>query len=419
MKSSTANRPILTVGAGIAGVTAALETAEAGMEVVLVERFPAVGGRVVRNHQYFPKMCPPTCGMEINIRRLERNPRVRVLTQTEVATATPDDDGWKVSLKTAPAYVNSRCTACGECAKVCPATTPDPFNLGMNETTAIRLAHPDAWPRRYFVDRTACPEGCTKCAEACKYDAIDLEAEETHEELEVAAVVLATGWEPYPLARLTELGGGTLPDVIANVNMERLVSPNGPTGGKILRPSNGEPPKTVAFVQCAGSRDHKHLPYCSAVCCLASLKQATYVREQLPDAEVTIYYIDRRAPGRNEDVLTKVAAMDGVKLVKGKVGKIEQADDGELALSVEDVESGRLLGATADLVVLATGMVPSIRIGDAPFAHDHDDDGFGLDNPKRRLFVAGVSRRPEDVAASVRDATGSAAKAIVSAVGGA
>jgi len=408
-------KPLLVVGAGIAGVSAALEAAEAGREVVLIERDPYVGGRVVRNHQYFPKLCPPTCGMEINTRRLERNPRVRVLTGTEVVEATGGAGATTVKLRTVPQYVTDRCTACGECSKVCPAKVKNPFNLGMDEAPAIRLPFPQAWPKRFVLDRSACPEGCQKCVEACQYDAIDLNAAAREESLEVGAVVVATGWHPYPLEKLEDLGGGRLQDVIANVNMERMVAASGPTEGKILRPSNQEPPKRVAFVQCAGSRDVNHLPYCSGVCCLGSLKQAMYVRAQLPECEVTMYYIDRRAPGRNEDVLVRVAGMEGVTLVKGKVGKIEKAEDGQLTLRVEDVEAGKLMDAKADLVVLATGMVPNLAESALPVEVDRDADGFGLDDPKRGLVVAGVARRPEDVAASVRDATGAAAKAMVAA----
>ena len=407
-------RPLLVVGAGIAGITAALEAAEAGKEAVLVEREQAVGGRVLRSHQYFPKLCPPSCGMEMNVRRLEKNPRIRVLTGAEVAKAARNANGWSVTIAVSPRFVNERCTVCGECAKVCPAKVPDPFNLGMNEVPAIRLPHPDAWPRRFVLDRNACPSGCKACVDACKYDAIDLNAAGHEETIEGSAVVLATGWSPYPIEKLPELGGGRFRDVVANVNFERLASPSGPTGGKILRPSDGTPPKKIAFVQCAGSRDVNHLPYCSAVCCLASLKQATYVKEQIPDAEVTLYYIDRRAPGRNEDVLTKVAATEGVKLVKGKVGKIEECAGG-FKLRLEDVDAGRILDAFADLVVLATGMVSNLKGEKPPFGIGMDDDGFGLDNPGASLFVAGVARRPEDVAASVRDATGAAAKASVAA----
>ena len=174
------------------------------------------------------------------------------------------------------------------------------------------------------------------------------------------AVVVATGWDPYPVENLEEFGGGAFPDVIVNVQLERLASPSGPTKGRIQRLSNGEAPTKVAFVQCAGSRDVNHLEYCSGVCCLASLKQAQYVKEQYPDAEVTMYYIDRRTPGRNEDVLLKVTEIEGVNLVKGKVGKIEQNGNG-LKLHVEDVEAGVKLEAEADLVVLATGMVPPFQ----------------------------------------------------------
>lgn len=410
----SSQRPLLVVGAGIAGITAALEAAEAGNEAVLVEREPAVGGRVLRSHQYFPKLCPPSCGMEINVRRVERNPRIRVLTGARVAKAVRSANGWAATIAVSPRFVNERCTVCGECAKVCPAKVPDPFNLGMSETTAIRLPHPDAWPRRFVLDRSACPSGCKACVDACKYDAIDLNAAGREETIEASAVVLATGWSPYPIEKLPEFGGGRFRDVVANVQFERLASPTGPTGGKILRPSDGTPPKRIAFVQCAGSRDVNHLPYCSSVCCLASLKQATYVKERIPDAEVTMYYIDRRAPGRNEDMLAKVAATEGVKLVKGKVGKIEESAGG-LKLRLEDVEAGRILDALADLVVLATGMVSNLKGETPPFGTGMDDDGFGLDNPGAALFIAGVARRPEDVAASVRDATGAAAKASVAA----
>ncbi len=407
-------QPLMVIGAGIAGITAALEAAEAGAQVILVEKDPSVGGRVLRIFHYFPKLCPPSCGMEINTRRLERNPRIRVLTNTQVTKAERSGQGWSVTITEAPLYVNDRCTACGECSKVCPAKVADEFNLGLSQVPAIRLRNNEAWPRRYVLDRSACPSGCDACVKACKYNAIDLNAQERTETLQVGSIVFATGWKPYPLEKLTELGGGAIKDVISNVQMERLASSSGPTEGKILRPSDSQPPKKVAFVQCAGSRDVKHLPYCSAVCCLASLKQATYVKEQLPESEVTIYYIDRRTPGRNEDVLNKVAAMDGVNLVKGKVGKIESQNN-EMVLRLEDVEAGKIVEATADLVVLATGMVSNLSDVATQVGMQLDADGFGIDDPQAGLFVAGVARRPEDVAATTRDATGSAAKALVAA----
>jgi quinone-modifying oxidoreductase subunit QmoA len=399
------------VGAGIAGVTAADEAAEAGQEVVLVEREPSVGGRVLRNHQYFPKLCPPACGMEINTRRLARSPLVRVLTRTELSAAERTGAGWRVTLRRRAEHVTGACTACGDCSKACPATVADPFNLGLGRVPAIRIPHVDAWPRRHVLDREACPAGCRACADACKVPgAIDLDAKDRDEQLEVSAVVVATGWAPYPLEKLPELGGGVLPDVVSNVQLERLAAPSGPTGGKILRPSDGAPPKRVAFVQCAGSRDVKHLPYCSAVCCLASAKQALYVKAQIPDADVAVYYIDRRMPGRNEAMLVRAEAA-GVRFVKGKVGKVSAGRTGALLLRLEDVDAGRIVEAEADLVVLATGMAPP-GSGELPLPVRRDGDGFALDDREARVFAAGVARRPEDVAASVRDATGAAARAV-------
>jgi len=404
-------RPVLVVGAGIAGITAAVDAAEAGQEVVLVEKDPSVGGRVLRNHQYFPKLCPPSCGMEINTRRLGKAPGVKVLTRARLAAAERDAGGWRVTIGVAAEHVTSACTACGDCSKVCPAKVPDPFNLGLGQVPAIRMPHVDAWPRRHVLDREACPPGCRACADACKVPgAIDLEARPREERLEVGAVVIATGWDPYPLEKLVELGGGVLPDVVSNVQLERFAAPAGPTGGRIVRPSDGKPPRRVAFVQCAGSRDVKHLPYCSAVCCLASTKQALYVKEQLPEAEVTIYYIDRRTPGRNEAMLPRAEAA-GVRFVNGKVAQVRAGQGGALVLRLENLGAGRLAEAEADLIVLATGMVPR-GSAELPLPLLRDGDGFTLDDPGARVFAAGVARRPEDVAASVRDATGAAAKAI-------
>jgi quinone-modifying oxidoreductase subunit QmoA len=399
--------PLLVVGAGIAGVTAAIEAAEAGRAVVLLEKQATIGGRVLQLHHYFPKLCPPSCGMEINIRRLERNPRVRVLIRSEIQAA----ENGKVTVRQAPAYVNDRCTACGKCSEACPVKVKDPHNLGMREVPAIRLPHPNAWPYRYTLDREACKDGCQACVDACTYDAIDLDAKAREETLEFGSVVVATGWQPYPLEKLPKLGG-TLPNVISNVQMERLASKSGPTGGKIQRPSDGQTPKRVAFVQCAGSRDVNHLPYCSSVCCLASFKQALYVQEQDPEIQVTIYYIDRRAFGRNEELLARLAEQKGVRLLKGKVGQVEAGGGGTLKLRAEDVAAGRLIEDQADLVVLATGMVPNLKDGVLPPGLERDEDGFGLDSNTAR--VAGVARRPSDVATCVRDATGAAARALAS-----
>ncbi len=405
----TSGKPILVLGGGIAGMTAAIEAAEAGCEVVLVERAPYLGGRVARTHLYFPKLCPPACGLEVNFKRIRNNPRIKILTQAELVELTGSAGGYAATVKIAPRHVTSACTTCGACADVCPAQRPDEFNYGLSKTKAAYLPYAMAFPDTYVIDRSSCKEACHACADACKYGAVDLGQTERRETFQVAAVVAATGWAPYDAARIDVLGYGKFKNVITNAIMERLAAPNGPTGGKIVRPSDGKTPREVVFVQCAGSRDENHLPYCSTVCCAASLKQAAYVRSQHPDSKVAIFYIDVRTAGRLEDFYASVAADPNIGLVKGKVAKVEEdAATGDLVVHAEDVLHGTQIALHADLVVLATGIVPQTQGLPGGFAVD--EFGF-VGNGKTGLYSAGCARRPEEVSASVEDATGAALKA--------
>ena len=407
---------ILVIGGGMAGMTAAIETAETGCEVILVEKEAYLGGRVARMNKYFPKLCPPTCGLEINFRRIKNNPRITLLTCAEVEKLSGQPGAYEVTVKVNPRYVTDACTLCGECVKVCPVERVDDFNYGLGKTKAVYLPHSMVFPALYAMDRQMCAEGCTACKDTCQYGAIDLDQKAERKTFEVAAVVAATGWSPYDASKIDNLGYGQYANVVTNVIMERLAAPNGPTGGKILRPSDGQEPKSVAFVQCAGSRDENHLPYCSAVCCTASLKQATYVREQCPDAKITIFYIDIRTPGRLEDFYAKVGADDKLELIKGKAGKVEEdAATGELLVTAEDALSGTKSTARVDLLVLATGIVPNTAGLPAEFTRD---EFHFLTNPpgKTGLYGAGCVRRPEEVSATVQDGTGMALKAFQCAV---
>ncbi|HEY3359265.1 MAG TPA: FAD-dependent oxidoreductase [Polyangia bacterium] len=408
-----ASGTIMVVGGGIAGLTAALEAAEADHDVVLVEKAESLGGRVARMHRYFPKLCPPSCGLEINLRRVRTNPRIQVLTLAELTAVTGQPGNLEATVRVAPRFVTERCTACGDCLAACPATRPDTFNYGIGTTKAVYLPHALAYPHRFAIDRAACPAGCAACAKACGYGAVDLAMAPRTLTLKVGAVVLATGWEPYDAARLDGLGYGQYPDVITNVMLERLAAPSGPTAGRITRPSDGKAPAHVTFVQCAGSRDEKHLPYCSAVCCLASLKQATYVREQLPEAKVHMFYIDVRSPGRFEDFYTKVAADPNVTLARGKVARVTPAAaGGRLVVEAENTLTSERVSVETDLVVLATGMRPS-GVGDLAAAVTRDGMGFSVtDRHGSAISVAGCARRPADVTAAVQDATGAALHAI-------
>jgi quinone-modifying oxidoreductase, subunit QmoA len=413
----TTNQTICVVGGGMSGITAALEAAEAGYEVVLIEKNPYLGGRVTQLYQYFPKLCPPNCGLEINFRRMRQSSKIRFFTMAEVTGISGQEGDYDVTVKISPRYVNEKCTCCGECAEACEAEMDNPFNYGMDKIKAAYLPHEFAFPMRYVLDPSiAGTEDGKKCKEACEYDAVDLDMQETSFDLKAGAIVWAAGWDPYDASKVEYYGFGEYKNVITNVMMERMASPGGPTGGKVVRPSDGKEVNKVAFIQCAGSRDENHLPYCSGICCLASMKQATYIREQRPDCDLTIFFIDIRALDRLEDFYTKAQEDEKLNFVKSKIANIsEDEETGDLLLEGENTNTGEQIKDTFDMVVLATGMVPNrIQIDSAPDV-SYDEYGFIVNDPEKAgIYGAGTVRRPTDVASSVQDATGASLKAIQS-----
>jgi len=419
MMSGPTNQSILVVGGGMSGMTAAIEAAEAGYEVYLVEKNPYLGGRVAQLNQYFPKLCPPYCGLEINFRRIKQNPRIHVFTLAQVESISGEEGNFEVTVLLKPRYVNEKCTCCGKCAEATTIEIDNPFNYGMDKIKAAYLPHDMAFPMRYVIDPVLLqsPEA-QKVKEACPYDAIDLNMEPKTIKLLVGSIVWATGWNPYDAKKLDTYGFGVYPDVITNVMMERMAANNGPTQGRIVRPSTGQPPRNVAFIQCAGSRDENHLPFCSSICCLASMKQATYVREQIPDAMVYIFYIDIRATDRYEDFYLKVKQDDKIVFFKGKVAKIFPSENSDqLILRVENTMTEELVEMPFDLVVLATGMEPSTAVEPLPIPVAYDDYRF-LPGPvvQPGIYAAGCVRSPLNVAESVQDGTSAAIRAIKSIV---
>ena len=403
------------VGGGIAGITAAVEAAEAGYEVYLVEKSPSLGGRVAQLAKYFPKLCPPYCGLEINFQRIKKEPRIRVFTLADVGTIEGRPGNFEVTVTLRPRLVNDRCTACAACVAVCPVDRPNEFNFGMGTTKAIYLPHEMAFPMKYVIDDKAClGSECAKCVDACRYDAIDLTAESRTLTLKVGAVVMATGWRPYDAARVDNLGFGTYPNVITNVMMERLAAPNGPTRGKILRPSDGGPVGSAAFIQCAGSRDTSHLGYCSSICCLASLKEITYLRQQDPAAKAYMFYIDLRTPGTYADFARRVMADPNVSAINGKVARIaEDPATRRLTVEAEDVVRAEKITVTVDLVVLATGMAASLDGSTLGAGVTLDADRFVVaDDRGGAIFAAGCARGPVDVATATQEGTAAALGAI-------
>jgi quinone-modifying oxidoreductase subunit QmoA len=418
-EAKSGNKAILVIGGGISGITAAVEAAEVGHPVILVEKRPYLGGRVAQLSQYFPKLCPPYCGLEINFKRIKNNPRLTYMPLTEVESIAGTEGDFQVTLRSTPRFVNERCTACGKCTEVCPVERPDEFNYGLGTTKAIYLPHSMAFPMMYAIDGSVCEgKSCAKCVEVCSYNAIDLDMEAETKEIEAAAIVVATGWEPYNAEQIDYYGFGKHSNVINNVQMERLAAANGPTEGKILRPSDNKEVRSIAFVQCAGSRDENYLPFCSTVCCMASLKQSSYVREQYPEAKIHIFYIDIRSPGRLEDFYQKIQGDPEVVLTKGKVARIEEEPQSrDLIVEAEDIAAGGISKVRVDMVVLATGMPSAIR--HTPFPHNvtKDEDGFAAVGPQvEGIYATGCARKPMDVSSSVKDATGAALKAIQSLV---
>jgi quinone-modifying oxidoreductase subunit QmoA len=409
-------KPVLVVGGGIAGITSALEAAEAGCRVILLEKSPFLGGRVARMFRYFPKLCPPTCGLEINFKRIKNNPRITVLTLSELESLTGKAGDFEATIKISPRYVRETCTLCEACVPVCPSERSDEFNYGISKTKAIYLSSNMALPAQYVIDRACCPPECKACADACIYDAVDLGQKEEKKVVKVSSVIAATGWAPYDVSKVDYLGYGKYRNVVTNVIMERLAATDGPTGGKIVRPSDGREPRSVAFVQCAGSRDDNYLPYCSAVCCAASLKQATYIRELYPEIPIAIFYIDIRVPGRLEEFYSKVDADENLELNKGKIAKIEEDPaTGELIVTAEDMLNGDRMSRRYDLVVLAAGIVPQtegLPSGFTPDEYQFLNDG----SEKPGLYGAGCVRRPGEVSTTLQDATGAALKAFQCAV---
>jgi quinone-modifying oxidoreductase subunit QmoA len=406
------NETILVIGGGVSGMTTALEAAEAGKQVILVEKRPYVGGRITQLHKYFPKLCFPTCGLEINQRRTKQNPNITVLTMAEVTSLAGAEGDYSATVKISPRYVNDKCTACGACEDAVEAEFDDEYNYGLSKHKGAYRPHKMAYPERFVIEPAMIgTDDATKAKEACPVDAIDLDMQEETVELKIGAVVYATGWRPYDANKIQPYGYDRYPNVITSVEFERMNDTSGPTGGKILRPSDGKEAKDIAFIQCAGSRDRNHLKHCSRICCMASLKQTTYATAA--DAKSTIYYIDIRAIDRFEDFYKNVQADENVTFIKSKVANITKGENDNPVLNGVDTEGYNRYATPHELVVLAVGMEPSVDSSTLPEGLSLNEHGFiENDGTNGGIFAAGCASDALDVNRAVQSATACALKAI-------
>ena len=413
MSDTAGNGAVLVVGGGISGLTAALEAAEVGNDVFLIDKNPYFGGRVAQLNQYFPKLCPPTCGLEINFKRIKDNRKIRPYTMTTVKSVSGGPGNFEVTLETAPRYVNSNCTACGDCEAVCTDEIDNPFNFEMDKCKAIRLPHEMAFPRRFVLDKEACSDECLAAIKsACKYDAIETEMQAKTFTINVASIIWSTGWNPYDYKKLDNLKPESSSAIITNMMMERMAADNGPTGGKILRPGDDKEPESFAFVQCAGSRDENHLEHCSYICCMATFKHITYIRERYPEAKIYVFYIDLRTPGKYEHFREKLMNDENTEFIKGKVADIIAEEDGGVTLVAENALTGNKIKQKVDMCILATGMQPALGDAGKALGVNMDPNGFVVSEPENGMIAAGCAKSAVDVYTSGQSSTAAALKAI-------
>jgi len=421
------NRRALVIGGGVSGLQAALDIADHGYEVILVEKNPSIGGKMIQLSETFPTLDCSQCILTPKMVEVSRHPRIKLLTYHEVDSISGFVGNFKVRIRKKPRYVDETlCNLCNECEKVCPQVVPDEFNMGLSFRKAIYMPFPQAIPGTFTLDAEHClglnPVRCGKCKDVCEKKAIDFDMKETIVEEEVGAIVVATGFDLYTMQALGEYGGEKYEDVVNGLEFERILSASGPTGGEIRRPSDGKVPKSIVFVQCSGSRDtEKHLPYCSKICCMYTAKHAMMYRHRVPDGQAIVFYIDVRTGGKSfDEFYMRTVEEDKVLYIRGKVSKIFKEGDKLIVWGV-DTLTGKKVEVEADMVVLAMAMVKADGVQDLlkKLKISTDIHGFLAEaHPKLRpveslnagFYLAGCALGPKDIPETVAQASAAAAK---------
>ncbi len=413
----------LVIGGGIAGMTAAIDIANAGIPLILVEKEPTIGGKMLQLSVTFPTLDCAQCTITPKMAEVGKHPNIKLYTLSEVIDVSGHIGDFKVKIRKKPRMVDpDECRLCGFCERACPVEVFNEFTRGLNKRKAIYLPFPQAVPASYVIDADHCTK-CGLCVKVCPVNAINLEEKEEIIEENVGAIVVATGFDLYDGRRLPEYGYGIYKNVVDALQFEQLIVPSGPTKGQIVRLSDGKPAKTVVFIQCAGQRDVNHLPYCSKICCMYTAKQAMMFKSKVPDGKAYIFYIDVRTAGKGyEEFYRKVQEIMGITYIRGRVGKVWEDEDGSLIVTGVDTLSGELVKIKADLVVLALGMVPQL---DKKLAEklkiSTDEYGFAQEvHPKLKpvetevggIYIAGAVQGPKDISESVAQASAAASKVI-------
>lgn len=422
------NKKCLIVGAGVTGIQAALDMADAGFHVILVEKSPTIGGHMAQLSSTFPTLDCSQCILSPKMSEIAHNDEIELITNAQLTNVSGFVGNFHVELTKKPRFVlEDKCNLCGDCETVCPVVVPDEFEGGLGPRKAIYLPFPQAVPSVYCLDVDNClgihPLVCSKCREVCENKAINYDMEEEKIEKNVGAIIIATGYDLYDITKIPEYEFGTQIDVIDGLQFERLLNGAGPTGGEILRPSDHKKPETVVFVQCVGSRDPEHhMAYCSKICCTYTGKHAFLLKDQEPDTEVYVFYIDIRAAGRGYEEFIQRAQEKGVIYIRGKPSKIFRDGDRTIVWAANTL-TGERLEIEADLVVLSPAMIPSFdtRVLSSVTKCSLDQYGFfkeahiklrPVESLVQGLFVAGCALSPKDIPESVAQGSAAASKAM-------
>ena len=423
------NRKALIIGGGVAGIQAALDLADTGYQVFLVEKEPSIGGMMARIDKTFPTMDCSICILAPKMSDVGHHPNIELLANSEVAEVKGYIGNFHVKVLKKPRYVTKDCSACGECAKVCPIVAPNEFDVGLASRHGIYSPFAQAVPATYVIDMNLCLNRngvvvCDKCMRACERKAIVFEMKPETVELEVGTIIVATGADVFDPSVLPNYGYGRFSNVITSLEFERLINAGGPSGGHLIRPSDKQVPKRVAFIQCVGSRTDKNgRPYCSNVCCMNTIKDSLLIKEHWPDTEIYVFYVDIRAYGKGFEDLYNRARKAGVKFIRGLPAEIkEDKKTRNLWLVGENTLQKELYKVDVDMAILSVGLESrkDSETIQRLLTLSRNQDGFFLEaHPKLRpvdaatggVFFAGCAESPKDIRDSVTQASAAAARA--------